>query len=280
MEVTEGRFQGSKERRVTEGRFPESNSRRQGHQWMDRYPYPNTPRPCRPLVMCEDASCLARPLTESLRALRVEKPFDRKSPGARRIAQVGRPSELHRRESRAASDARQEATGVTDGRSPVEMNPRPSPRAAHKGAGGKGITEGRFPDRWPFDGKPLGIDSGEAFQWKVSRRTLDRSSGGTFRTGPERIEISDRLRPRHTRGRSASGTDRAASDQPRRGEEPPAWRTQTQRALGATKSHESGADGEGRIMFPKHPSDAESGCDVSWDSERQSDSAERRSRLD
>ena len=40
-----------------------------------------------------------------------------------------------------------------------------------------------------------------------------------------------------------------------------------------------GADGEGRIMFPKHPSDADSGCDVSWDSERQSDSAERRSRL-
>ena len=199
--------------------------------------------------MCEDASCLARPLTESLRALRVEKPFDRKSPGGRRIAQVGRPSELHRRESRAASDARQEATGVTDGRSPVEMKPRPSPRAAHKGAGGKGITEGRFPDRWPFDGKPLGIESGEAFQWKVSRRTLDRSSGTSLGTKPERIEIRDRLRPRHTRGRSASGTDRAASGQPRRSEESPAWQTQTHRALDATKSHESGAGGRGEGCF-------------------------------
>ena len=230
MEVTEGRFQGSKGRRVTEGRFPESNSRRRGHQWMDRYPYPNTPRPCRPLVMCEDASCLTRPLAESLRALRVEKPFDRKSPGARRIAQVGRPSELHRRESRAASDARHEATGVTDGRSPVEMKPRPSPRAAHKGAGGNGITEGRFPDRWPFDGKPLGIESGEAFQWKVSRRTLDRSSGRSLGTKPERIEIRD------PGGRS----DRARSS----------WRAvfkDGQTAMGVTEgpSPESWMEGEG-----------------------------------
>ena len=69
-------------------------------------------------------------------------------------------------------------------------------------------------------------------------RSLGREILGS---APERIEIRDRLRPGHTKGRSASGTDQAASDQHRRGEESPAWQTHAQRALDATMSRESGA---------------------------------------
>ena len=161
----------------------------------------------------------------------------------------------------------------------------------------------KLPDS-PFDGKPLGTAISEAFQWKISRRTPDRPRGRTLGTGPERIEIRARLRPGHTRERSASGTGRAASGRPRRCEESPAWQTQTHRALDATKSHESGAGGRGEGCFQNvsYPATGvasrgnrtlnrwgclfsrgrffKTQCDISWHSGRQSNCAERRAHLD
>ena len=163
--------------------------------------------------------------------------------------------------------------------------------------------QGRKSPDLPFDGKHLGMAISEAFQWKLSRRTPDRSRGRTHGTGPERIDIRACLRPGHTRERSASGTGRAASGRPRRCEESPAWQTQTHRALDATKSHECGArEGRGacfQIISYRTTGVARRGkralnrelsgspgplfktqCDVSWDSQRRSNCAERRARLD
>ena len=163
--------------------------------------------------------------------------------------------------------------------------------------------QGRKLQDSPIDGKPLGIAIGAAFQLKISRRTPNRPRGRTLGTGPERIEIRARLRPGHTRERSASGTGRAASGRPRRCEESPAWQTQTHRALDATKSHECGArEGGGAcVQIISYPTTGVAGrgnralnrelsgspgplfktqCDVSWDSQRRSNCAERRARLD
>eukprot|EP00959_Pyramimonas_sp_CCMP1952_P058230 1215819-Pyramimonas_sp.AAC.1 len=46
-------------------------------------------------------SSLTRPLTESLWALRLAKPFDGKSPGARRISRAPEPLERGQRGSRS-----------------------------------------------------------------------------------------------------------------------------------------------------------------------------------